>query len=153
MRKFYILFFAFALIFITKIDNVFAKEKVFVSLRADSVNMRTGPNIQNPIIFTYNRKDLPMEVVDEYDSWYKLKDYFGDTGWVNKNLTSKKQTALILGGIQIIFKSDDLKSNPVVRLEEGVVVEVKKCKNDWCKIKIDDYTGWIEKNVLWGGVE
>ena len=25
-----------------------------------------------------------------------------------------------------------------------------KCQNQWCKIKVDKYKGWVKQNALWG---
>ncbi|MFC1659187.1 SH3 domain-containing protein [Pseudomonadota bacterium] len=153
MKKFYTIFLTFLLILIIKINDVEAKSKnFFVSLRADSVNMRIGPNIQNPVKFTYQVKGLPMEVLDEFDGWYKLKDHLGDSGWVNKNLTSKKKTAIVLNETQIVFKKNNIESRPILRIGKGIVVKIKKCSENWCKIRIEDYVGWMEKKGLWGGI-
>ena len=43
--------------------------------------------------------------------------------------------------------------NPVtgeVIIKKGRLCLVKKCKNDWCKIKTGDYSGWVEKQNLRG---
>ena len=40
----------------------------------------------------------------------------------------------------------------MAKLEKGKMVIVKKCKEDWCKIVIDGYKGWIFKNYLWGNL-
>ena len=29
---------------------------------------------------------------------------------------------------------------------------IKKCKFNWCKVKTDNYTGWIDVNNIWGSV-
>ena len=35
-------------------------------------------------------------------------------------------------------------------LEIGRLCLVKKCKNNWCKIKTGKYSGWVEKQNLKG---
>jgi len=30
---------------------------------------------------------------------------------------------------------------------------IKKCKNNWCKIKTESYSGWIETANIWGTTE
>ncbi len=38
----------------------------FVSLRAAEVNMRIGPGVRYPIDWVYQRRNLPVEIVDEH---------------------------------------------------------------------------------------
>ena len=35
----------------------------------------------------------------------------------------------------------------------GNVVKIKLCEDEWCKIRIDKYTGWLKKNYIWGVLE
>ena len=37
-------------------------------------------------------------------------------------------------------------------MEIGRLVLVKKCNVNWCKIKTDDYNGWVMKKILWGKI-
>jgi SH3-like domain-containing protein len=32
----------------------------------------------------------------------------------------------------------------------GVVVQVKKCTNGWCRVIGNGFDGWIEQQRLWG---
>ena len=47
----------------------------FVSLRSDKVNMRTGPGFRYPIDWVYKRLNMPMEVVAEFGTWRKVRDF------------------------------------------------------------------------------
>ncbi len=72
----------------------------FVSLKSDETNVRTGPGTRYPIAWVYRRAGMPVEVVEEYDLWRKIRDVEGTTGWVHKtmlaghpNLTTKAPSA------------------------------------------------------------
>jgi len=39
----------------------------FVSLKSDKVYVRTGPSVRYPIRWIYQRSDLPVEIVEEFD--------------------------------------------------------------------------------------
>ena len=47
----------------------------FVSLRAGEVNLRTGPGVQYPVDWVYLRQNLPMEIIAEYGTWRKVRDW------------------------------------------------------------------------------
>ncbi len=49
----------------------------FVSLRAQEVNLRTGPGVQYPVDWVYHRRHLPLEIIAEYGTWRKVRDWQG----------------------------------------------------------------------------
>ena len=65
----------------------------FVSLRSDEVYVRTGPGQKYPVQWIFRKKDVPVEIILEYDVWRKVKDYDGHEGWVHKTLLSGKRTS------------------------------------------------------------
>ncbi len=144
------IFFALFLFFSINCKADDFTEPFYVSLRSNEVNLRTGPGNEYPIKFVYQLKGLPLKVVGEYDNWYKVKDKDNDEGWVNKNLTTKKRTLIVVNGTQIMYKKNDLESNPLYRLEENVIATYKKCDTIWCKVEVNNETGWVESKNMWG---
>src|ERR1700687_1013091 len=51
----------------------------FASLRSDEVNVRTGPGTRYPVDWVFKRKAMPAEIVAEYESWRKIRDWAGGT--------------------------------------------------------------------------
>jgi SH3-like domain-containing protein len=41
----------------------------------------------------------------------------------------------------------------LVKLEKGRLLVIKKCENQWCKIRTGDYMGWIKTENLWGSTK
>ena len=126
------------------------EESFFVSLRSNEVNLRNGPGGEYPIKAIYQIKNIPLEVLGEYDNWYKVRDKDKFEGWVNKNLTSKKRTLIVINGTQLLYKKNNTDSKPIFRLEENVVVKYNKCDENWCKVEINNRVGWIESKNVWG---
>ena len=105
-----------------------------------------------------------MEVVAEFENWRKLKDIDGTEGWINENLITGRRNVVIIGNKfelnldkyklkqqeMILLRYPDENSHPIVKVEFGVIGNIKKCDREWCKIKIEEYTGWIKKINLWG---
>ena len=44
----------------------------FVSLKSNEVNLRVGPSKNYPIELIYITKNLPVEIIDEFDTWRKI---------------------------------------------------------------------------------
>ena len=66
----------------------------FVSLKSGRVNARIGPGINYAVSWLYSRPGLPMEIIQEYDNWRKVRDLDGAEGWINQSLLTGKRTAI-----------------------------------------------------------
>ena len=43
-------------------------------------------------------------------------------------------------------------SKPIDKIEKGRLLVLKKCKIGWCKIKTENFVGWINTKNLWGTI-
>ena len=60
----------------------------FVSLKASQANLRIGPGTTYPVEWTYVKRGLPLEIIQEYDNWRRVRDADGTEGWVSQALLS-----------------------------------------------------------------
>lgn len=127
----------------------------FASLRSSKVNIHVGPSLDFPIEWTFQRQGLPVEIIAEFDTWRQIRDMQGTVGWVHKSLLIGKRTAIIINvNREKINRELRVRADPraavVARLEVGVIGKVKQCKNDWCRLEVKGYDGWIERKHIWG---
>ena len=122
----------------------------FASLRSGEVNMRTGPGTRYPIVWTYTRRGLPVEIIAEYDIWRRVRDPQGTEGWRNKTELTGKRQAIITGGMRDLRKDPDENAQVTAHLEEGSVGQLVSCQVDWCKLKFDGAKGFLRKTDFWG---
>jgi SH3-like domain-containing protein len=122
----------------------------FVSLRADEVNLRAGPGVRYPIDWVYQRRLMPVMVVEEFDTWRKIRDWQGTEGWVNKAMLSGRRMALVTGEIRTLRREPSAESPAVARAEPGVIGRLVKCKDTWCKLDAGGHEGWIPRGEIWG---
>ena len=125
-------------------------EGYYLTLKNDKVNLRQGPSLNYPIKLVYNKKFLPILIKDKSGNFRKVLDHENNSGWIHISQLSKKKAALSILDELIVFQKPSIYSKPLVKLEIGRLCLVKKCKNDWCKIKTGDYSGWVEKQNLKG---
>ena len=128
----------------------------FVSLKAGRVNSRVGPGVNYAVDWMYLKAGLPMEIIQEYDNWRKVRDSEGAVGWVNQSLLSGKRTAIAApwqrgkeARLMLRSEPNDAASTVAV-LEPGVVGTIKICNGEWCQVTFDRYTGWLSQSQLWG---
>ncbi len=143
------------LIFITFVLlNIFTnciaiENDYFLSLKNKKVNVRYGPSFDYPIKYIYKKKFLPIKVIDKKENFRKIIDYKKNSGWIHKSQLIKSKS-LIVTAEKILFKKPTKYSEPLVKLEEGRLLIFKKCEKNWCNIESDQYSGWIDKNNIWG---
>ena len=140
----------FTFILVLPIFNFLTAEEYFLTLRYNNVNLRQGPSKDYPIKVFYKKKYLPVLIQDTSDNFRKIKDHENNTGWIHVSQLSRKKAALTIEDKVIMFKSSTIFSKPLAVLEKGRLCLVLKCKNDWCKIKVDKYSGWVKKQNLQG---
>lgn len=125
----------------------------FVSLKSDDINVRKGPGTRYPIDWVYRREDLPVEIIEEFGQWRKIRDIEGSSGWVHKNMVVGARHAIVLGqkDQHIMLHADaDTASPAVVKVEPGVIGKLLECEVEWCRLNISDRKGWALKKKLWG---
>lgn len=122
----------------------------FVSLKSNEINARVGPGPNYPIDWVYLKAGLPVEIIAEFDNWRKIRDKDGAEGWVHQSMLSSKRHGIIQVAETLIYAGESLDSQPRVRLEPGVMVEILKCRGEWCQVRIFDFKGWVQRHFLWG---
>ena len=129
---------------------LYSDDEYFRTLRNDKVNLRQGPSFDYPIKIFYKKKFLPVLIMDKSDNFRKIRDHENNSGWIHISQLSKKKAAIVVDDNLILFSNSTIYSNPIAILKKGRLVKVSKCKDDWCKIKTEDFKGWLKKESLWG---
>ena len=153
-NKYYLILLVLFFSILFFLQDSFAKDDInFLSLKKDEVNLRQGPSFEYPIKLIYNKKYLPVIILDKSGPWRKIKDFENNTGWVHVVLLSKKKAAINIKNNSILFEKPTIYSKPIAKLETGRLVLIKKCKEKWCKITTGSFKGWIFKSSLWGKIK
>ena len=129
--------------------NSYANEEYFLSLRNNEVNLRLGPSFDYPIKIIYKKKYLLVLVKDKSDNFRKIQDHENNSGWIHISQLSKKKSGITIEDI-ILYKRPTIYSKPLANIKTGRLLIVSKCKENWCKIKTEKYSGWVKKSSVWG---
>ncbi len=122
----------------------------FVSLKSNEVNVRSGPGTRYPILWVYRREGLPVEIIEEFEYWRKIRDAEGTSGWVYKAMVDGGRNVLIKGKQQVLRNEPEEKSAPALRVGENVLAKLIECRKDWCHVQIQGRKGWLKRKSLWG---
>ncbi|MCP4182079.1 MAG: hypothetical protein GY761_01990 [Hyphomicrobiales bacterium] len=142
----------------------------FVSLKSKRVNMRIGPGRDYQVRWLYIRKNLPMEIIQEFGNWRKVRDPNGVEGWILHSLLSGARVAIItpwdmsnnekperkslLPTINM-YGSNSKNAGIIAHLEAGSLAKIKYCQDDWCRLlvaidKNEQISGYVPQAMLWG---
>ncbi len=136
--------------FIFSFESHSNSNEYFLTLRNDIVNLRQGPSFEYPIKLFYKKKFLPVIIQDKFENFRKVRDHENNTGWIHISQLSKKKAAIVIDNDQIIFKKPSVYSKPSAILKKGRLCKINKCKDEWCKISVEKFKGWVKKESLWG---
>lgn len=125
-------------------------------------NVRSEASLDSKIISVL-KPESPVELVEESGAWYKIK--IGTAyGYILKEFVkpdaakadsskpatqpetakTSKGTVLTKNGLNL-RESADAKSKILEALKPGTIVEIIETKDSWCKVKADEYTGYVSK--------
>jgi SH3-like domain-containing protein len=122
----------------------------YVSLKASEGNVRRGPSLSHRIDWVFKRRDMPLEVTDEYGNWRRVRDRDGQGGWIHFSLLSGVRTVIVEEDMAALHMKPDATAPVAARAEAGVIAELDECAADWCRIDADGYRGWVQRSALWG---
>ena len=124
----------------------------FVSLDSDKVYVRSGPALRYPIKWVFQREGLPVEIVQEFEEWRKIRGSDGEEGWIHRGLLSSDRHVIFKEMKEPAAMRDGAGSDfrIVAKVESQVVAALDKCEGAWCRIEVGGYRGWVERNFLWG---
>jgi SH3-like domain-containing protein len=122
----------------------------FAALRSDQVNLRAGPGDRYPIEWVFTRKELPVEIVQEFEHWRKIRDSEGTEGWVHQRMLVGKRSVVVTGETRPLYAKPDPGAAVVARAEPGVIARLLECEGAWCRIEAQKIEGWLPRDQIWG---
>ncbi|MCF6327711.1 MAG: SH3 domain-containing protein [Devosiaceae bacterium] len=134
----------------------------FVSVRADKTNVRVGPGTQYEVAWIFVKSGLPVEIIQEFDTWRKIRDMDGTEGWVHKSLLTGRRTAYIApwdAAAEIPLRArNGAEARVRAWLTSKYLVSVDNCDGRYCEVSVQNpssegrasYSGFVEQTTLWG---
>ena len=142
-KTLYILFF---LVFL--ITSSLAQE-TFLSLKKNKVNVRYGPSFDSDIKYVYKKINLPIKQIDKKENFRRIIDLKNNSGWIHISQL-KKINSVISTNDKILFKKPSSFAKPIAQIKKGRLLILQKCEKNWCKIKSNNFEGWIKNDNIWG---
>src|SRR5260370_26814578 len=120
----------------------------FVSLRSDQVNLRVGPGENYPIEWVLTRKEMPVEIVKEFENWRMIRDWQGTEGWVHERMLTGKRAVVVKGGIRTLHRQPDPASPAVARAQPGAIARLLERPATSCRLPAPHPARWGQPGDL-----
>ena len=137
------------LFFIFLISFSFAEE-IFLSLKKNKVNVRYGPGFNFPVKYIYKKKNFPIKQIDTKENFRRIIDIKKNSGWIHISQLREINSVITLED-KVLFKKSSFFSKPIAKIKKGRLLVILKCEGEWCRVKTDDFKGWVDRVNLWGG--
>jgi SH3-like domain-containing protein len=136
----------------------------FVTTRSTPINVRVGPGTKYDVAWVYVKAGTPVEIIQEFDTWRKIRDADGSEGWLHQNLLVGNRAGLVApwmpDGEQLALKSGPSTDSGVrAWLTSNLRVDIKECDGTWCEVvatsqpagaSAQAFDGYLEQKELWG---
>jgi len=125
----------------------------YVSMRHGDINLRVGPGTRYPVAWIFTKQNLPVEIVQEFENWRKIRDVDGTEGWVTAAALQGRRFVLVTQSMRALLSAPSDGSPVVARAEPGVIGKLKKCPAEapeWCEVELGGTTGWLRRTEIWG---
>ncbi|MBV9784272.1 MAG: hypothetical protein JO264_10670 [Acidisphaera sp.] len=124
----------------------------FAALHSDDVNLRAGPGTRYPILWVYQRRDLPVEIEREFEVWRLISDPDGVKGWVHQATLTGRRSFIVTGAQRSLRRTADEHAAAIAYVKPGVIGRIVGCEagSDWCQVQVGDYRGFLKREEFWG---
>ena len=124
-------------------------DETYVSLKKSKVNVRYGPSFESDIKYVYKKINLPLKQIDKKENFRRIIDLKNNSGWIHISQL-KKINSVISTNDKILFKKPSSFAKPIAQIKKGRLLILQKCEKNWCKIKSNNFEGWIKNDDIWG---
>jgi SH3-like domain-containing protein len=129
----------------------------FATTKSNPINVRVGPGTRYDVAWTYVKAGMPVEIIQEFDTWRKIRDVDGSEGWVHQNLLSGRRAGIAAPwrqDTQIPLRPDRNSEGVRAYLGSGFRVDIDECDGTWCEVSAvaasTTYQGYMQQSELWG---
>lgn len=125
------------------------EKEEFASVKKDGVNIRSGPNTKNAVLWEVF-KGFPVRVIERKNDWAHTVDFEDDEGWVYSSLLEDTKTVIVKVDTANMRSGPGKDYDVIATAKKGVIFTPIDEKGGWLKLSYkDNITGWIYNDLLW----
>ena len=122
-----------------------------LSLTNNSVEIRDSSNPYIAQVVLVVPRNYPLSVIEEEGEYYKVSDFKGHEGWVNKTDVAPGRAVVVKVNSANIRKGPGTGHDLLFHANRGVAFKVLERKDDWLKVEHKSRRiCWISLSLVWG---
>ena len=125
----------------------------YVVLKFGEVNARAGPGDDHRLMWVYTARGLPVQVIAETRDWRRICDPRGGLAWVHGRTLDGKRAVLGRAPPAAIRSRPKMQSRITAYLRPDALASLDRCKDGWCRIKVEKVSGWVPARAVWGATD
>lgn len=123
----------------------------YLSLQDDVVNARAGPTLEHRILWAYQAKGLPVQVIAETKDWRRICDPDGHKSWVKKTGVEGRRRVIRQAQGPLAIRSAAADNAPIrAYLSHRAMADLERQERGWIRIRVDGLEGWVKEREVWG---
>ena len=123
----------------------------YVSLKFDKVYARAGPGEDHRLLWVYEAKGLPVQVIAETREWRKICDPEGAVAWVHRTVVSSRRGAFNPTAAEVPVRSGRSDTSALrARLLPRSIIALEACEDGWCRVRARKLRGWVSERAVFG---
>ncbi len=122
-----------------------------VSVRNDTVNMRSSPNTHSEVTWQLSR-GYPLQILQKRADWLHVQDFEGDRGWVARWVTASTPHHIVKVKVAHLRQGPGTRHPIVGKVVYGEVLRTVRRKDGWVAVRAPQSgkTAWVARRLLWG---
>ncbi len=120
-----------------------------MAVKGDVANIRAKPDIRSDTLWQVE-KYYPLLILEKKGSWYRIKDFEGDAGWIHGSLVDNTPTVIVRVNRANIRTDAGTQHDLAFDADKGTPFKVLEKRERWIKVQhADGDVGWIFKSLIW----
>jgi SH3-like domain-containing protein len=135
------------IVLLAGIGSATASERMAV--KNDVANIRAKPDTAADTLWQAE-KYYPLLVIEKKQSWYRIKDFEGDGGWIHSALVDETPTVVVKVNRANLRSGPGTQYDLVFDADKGTPFKVLEKKDRWIKVQhADGDIGWVFNSLVW----
>ena len=123
----------------------------WITVSGKRAHARRGPSLDQPILWTYVARGLPVQVIAETREWRKICDPEGSVAWIHRSVTSGRRKVFNQAEAPVSIHTGRAEGSEVrARLGGHSLIAAERCEDGWCRVREGRLKGWVREDAVFG---
>jgi SH3-like domain-containing protein len=120
-------------------------------IKEHSADLLSSPSRSGSVVVLQIPKYYPLDVLGENGDFFRVRDFLGRNGWVEKALVQPQISIVVISSIANVRSGAGKDHEILFKARRGVTFRVLENRHGWLHVEHESgKTGWLFENLVWG---